>query len=78
MVLVEAGGIRLWVHAALRDLTSELVTRTAMFYLLKPATCASYSFRPNRATDYPPAMPDEEIPRRLLALNLERAAAQSV
>lgn len=53
MVKVEAGGIRLWVHPVLEDLTIELVTRTALFYPLNPATCGSYSCRPKRGTESP-------------------------
>jgi hypothetical protein len=37
---------------------------------LDQAVAAAYGW-----TDYTPAMPDEEILRRLLALNLKRAAA---
>ncbi len=39
---------------------------------LDAAVAAAYGW-----TDYTPAMPDEEILRRLLALNLARASAQS-
>ena len=39
---------------------------------LDKAVAAAYGW-----TDYAPDMPDDEILRRLLALNLERAAAQS-
>jgi hypothetical protein len=40
---------------------------------LDAAVAAAYGW-----TDYTPAMPDDEILRRLLALNQERAAAQKI